>query len=161
VEDALVSLRQKHSAWGARKLRRRLSDLGQAAARPATSTITGILHRHGLITPQASESAAPFTRFERAAPKKLWQIDFTGQFALDQGRCHPLGVLDDHSRYNLLMAACANQKETTVQRSLRGSFRQHGLLDQIALGQRGALGQRRWRAHRGSMPKAWLCAWPT
>ena len=38
-------------------------------------------------------------RFEHAAPNELWQMDFKGHFALESGRCHPLTVLDDHSRY--------------------------------------------------------------
>ena len=38
-------------------------------------------------------------RFEYAAPNELWQMDFKGHFALHHGRCHPLTVLDDHSRF--------------------------------------------------------------
>ena len=45
VEAAVVALRREHPAWGARKLRRRLHDLGHAGL-PAPSTLTGILHRH-------------------------------------------------------------------------------------------------------------------
>ncbi len=130
VEQQLVTLRRQHPAWGARKLRRRLQDLG-AGALPATSTITGVLHRHGLITPEQSQAARPFQRFERSAPNQLWQVDFKGHFALRQGRCHPLCSLDDHSRYNVLLAACENQQESTAQARLKGAFRLHGLPDQI------------------------------
>jgi len=128
MEERVVALRGEHPAWGARKLRRRLQDLGQAGL-PATSTITGILHRHGLIAPEASRAAHPFQRFERPAPNQLWQVDFKGHFALRAGRCYPLCALDDHSRYNVLLAACANQQEHTVQTHLQGSFRRHGLPD--------------------------------
>ncbi len=42
-------------------------------------------------------------RFERPAPNELWQLDFKGHFPLLQGgRCHPLTLLDDHSRFYLL-----------------------------------------------------------
>ena len=58
-------------------------------------------------------------------------MDFKGHFALNPGRCHPLGVLDDHSRYNVLLAACADQKEGTVQAQLTGAFRRQGLPDQL------------------------------
>jgi transposase InsO family protein len=128
VEEQVVSLRREHPAWGARKLRRRLQNIGQVDL-PATSTITGILHRHGLIDPQQSQAATPAKRFERAAPNQLWQVDFKGHFPLRQGRCHPLCALDDHSRYNVLLAACTDQKELTVQRHLIGAFRRHGLPD--------------------------------
>jgi len=130
VEDRLVALRRAHPAWGARKLRRRLADLGEINL-PATSTVTGILHRHGLITPQQSQAATPFQRFERSAPNQLWQVDFKGHFALRQGRCHPLCALDDHSRYNVLLAACADQTEATVQTHLISAFRLHGLPDSV------------------------------
>jgi transposase InsO family protein len=130
VEGLVVGLRREHPAWGARKLRRRLQDLGHREL-PATSTITDILHRHGLILPESSQAAQPFQRFERAAPNQLWQVDFKGHFALGSGRCHPLCALDDHSRYNVLLAACADQQGTTVQAQLTGAFRRHGLPDGV------------------------------
>lgn len=130
VEQQIVALRRQHPAWGARKLRRRLQDLG-AKVLPATSTITGVLHRHGLIAPEQSQAARPFQRFERCAPNQLWQVDFKGHFALRQGRCHPLCSLDDHSRYNVLLAACGDQQETTAQAHLSDAFRLHGLPDGI------------------------------
>ena len=130
VEAQVVSLRREHPVWGARKLRRRLQDLGQGAL-PATSTITGILHRHGLIRPEQSQAATPGKRFERAAPNQLWQVDFKGHFPLREGRCHPLCALDDHSRYNVLLAACADQTERTVQTHLTVAFRLHGLPDGV------------------------------
>jgi len=130
LEEKIVTLRRAHPAWGARKLRKRLQTLG-ATELPATSTITGILHRHGLIAPEQSRAAQPFQRFERAAPNQLWQVDFKGYFALRAGRCHPLCALDDHSRYNVLLAACADQKEQTAQAQLTGAFRKLGLPDGI------------------------------
>jgi transposase InsO family protein len=130
LEEKVVALRREHPAWGARKLRRRLQDLGHAGL-PATSTITGILHRHGLISPEQSQAATAFERFERPAPNQLWQVDFKGHFALRAGRCHPLCSVDDHSRYNVLLAACTDQKENTAQAHLAGAFRIHGLPDGI------------------------------
>ena len=130
VEDKIVHLRRAHPAWGARKLRKRLEVLGHCEL-PATSTITGILHRHGLIAPEHSQAARPFQRFERDQPNQLWQVDFKGHFPLRAGRCHPLCALDDHSRYNVLLAACADQKEQTAQTQLTGAFRRLGLPDGI------------------------------
>jgi transposase InsO family protein len=130
VEEKIVTLRREHPAWGARKLRRRLQDLGECDL-PAISTINGILHRHRLIRPEQSQASTPFQRFERSAPNQLWQVDFKGHFALRQGRCHPMCSVDDHSRYNVLLAACADQQEPTVQGQLSGSFRINGLPDAI------------------------------
>jgi transposase InsO family protein len=130
LEGRIKALRQEHPAWGARKLRRRLQDLGQTGL-PATSTITSILHRHGLIGAAQSRAAEPYQRFARPAPNQLWQVDFKGWFALSQGRCHSLCALDDCSRYNVLLAACADQQSATVQARLTETFRVHGLPDQM------------------------------
>jgi len=130
LEEPIVSLRRQHPAWGARKLRRRLQDLGHQDL-PATSTINGILHRHGLISASGSQAAQAWERFERSAPNQLWQVDFKGHFALSRGRCHPLCALDDHSRYNVLLAACADQQDQTARTQMTGAFRRHGLPDGV------------------------------
>src|SRR5687768_512807 len=63
VEQLVVALRAAHPAWGARKLKRRLEDLGHAGV-PARSTVNAILARHGLIDPAASAARGPTVRFE-------------------------------------------------------------------------------------------------
>ena len=41
---------------------------------------------------------------------------FKGHFATIRAplRCHPLTVLDDHSRFSLVLKACADEREQTV-----------------------------------------------
>ena len=128
---AILALRAEHPTWGPRKLRRRLEDLGHRDL-PARSTIGAILGRAGKIDPRASQVARPWQRFERAAPNVLWQMDFKGHFALgDATRCHPLTVLDDHSRYLIGLRACACQQSEVVQGHLESLFRTHGLPEAI------------------------------
>jgi hypothetical protein len=74
---------------------------------------------------------SPFQRFERKYPNDLWQMDFKGHVACPEGRCHPLTVLDDHSRYSIVLKACLNERTETVQSSLIEAFRQYGLPNQI------------------------------
>lgn len=126
MERAIVALRQAHPAWGGRKISARLLELGHANV-PPPSTVTSILHRHGLISPAASAAAAPWVRFEHAQPNELWQIDFKGHFETPAGTCHPLTLIDDHSRYNLLLTACSRTHTATVQQALSESFRRYGL----------------------------------
>jgi transposase InsO family protein len=125
TEQAVLALRQAHPAWGARKLKRRLTDQGHVM--PAVSTVHAILVRHGCISEQASAAATPWQRFEHPSPNDLWQMDFKGHFALRDGRCHPLTVLDDHSRYNLCLAACADESAATVRAHLIATFRHYGV----------------------------------
>ena len=126
IEQAIVDLRQTHPAWGGRKIAARLLELGHAEV-PPPSTVTSILHRHGLINPAASAAATPWQRFEHALPNALWQIDFKGYFETPAGRCHPLTLIDDHSRFNLLLAACGRTDTASVQQALIGAFRRYGL----------------------------------
>lgn len=125
LEQAVVDMRLEHPAWGGRKISRRLQVLGQPALAP--STVTAILHRHQLITEQASVAATPWKRFEHEAPNALWQIDFKGYITTPEGHCHPLTLLDDHSRFNLAIRACARQEHVTVQQALVDVFRRYGL----------------------------------
>ncbi len=117
---------RSNDAWGGRKIRRRLTDLGHASV-PSASTITAILRRHGKLDEVEAAKHAPWRRFEHAAPNALWQADFKGHFAIAQGRCHPLTVLDDHARYALGLDACANERGATVAALLRAIFRRYGL----------------------------------
>jgi transposase InsO family protein len=125
LEAAVLAVRQAHPAWGGRKIRKVLERQGTAA--PSASTITEILRRHGLLSGPGAGQPRDWVRFEHAAPNELWQMDFKGHFALAEGRCHPLTVLDDHSRYALEIGACANEQTGTVRQRLTEVFRRYGL----------------------------------
>jgi transposase InsO family protein len=129
IEAAVIQLRQQHPAWGGRKLRARLKALGHTEL-PAASTITAILRRHSLLGGKAGQPR-DCQRFEHPTPNALWQIDFKGHFPLASGRCHPLTILDDHSRYALGLFACENEQKTTVSGHLTKVFRRFGLPDRI------------------------------
>jgi transposase InsO family protein len=127
VEQKIVELRQCHRAWGGRKLAARLAALGVKTL-PAASTITSVLRRHDLLDQADCLERQRSRRFERAAPNDLWQMDFKGHVPMRQGgRCHPLTVLDDHSRYAIVLSACGDEKTATVQGRLTEAFRRYGL----------------------------------
>ena len=114
MEARVLAVRDAHPAWGARKIARCLERDGVRP--PAVSTVHEILGRHGRIVPPPGGPPA-YPRFEKAAPNHLWQMDFKGWVKLADGaRCHPLTVIDDHSRYALCLQACADQQGGTVQR---------------------------------------------
>jgi transposase InsO family protein len=125
VEGHILALRDAHPAWGARKLAHCLERDGVSV--PAVSTVHEILRRNGRIV-RPIGGAAVHQRFEKPAPNLLWQMDFKGHVALADGsRCHPLTVIDDHSRYSLCLQACANEQGSTVQQRLETTFRRYGL----------------------------------
>ena len=126
LESRVIALRTEHPCWGGRKLRRLLEWEGVAAV-PAASTITEILRRHGLLDGPGAGEARDWVRFEHAEPNDLWQMDFKGHFPIATGRCHPLTLLDDHSRYALEIGACGDEREKTVHQRLERLFRRYGL----------------------------------
>lgn len=127
VERVVVEARERHPAWGGRKLKRWLENRGYGAI-PAPSTVTEILGRHGLLDLEEGGKHKPYTRFEMEQPNDLWQMDFKGHFGLEDGTdCHPLTILDDHSRFLLGLKACANEQAATVKQHLTTLFRRYGL----------------------------------
>lgn len=125
LEARVVALRDRHPAWGGRKLKRVLEDAGEAA--PAASTVTAILRRHDRLDPAEAAKHTAWRRFEHPEPNALWQMDFKGHLPLACGRCHPLTILDDHSRFALAVACCLDEEGATVRRHLTDVFRRYGL----------------------------------
>ncbi len=127
LEAAVLALHEEHPAWGGRKLR---SLMEPAPILPHHSTIDAILRRHGRqLRYGESRGPAATQRFEHEAPNDLWQMDFKGHFALfdQRTRCHPLTLLDDHSRFALCLQACADERRETVQQQLIRVFQRYGL----------------------------------
>ncbi len=71
---------------------------------PCVRTVNNILKRNGLISLEASQARRAFKRFEREHNNDLWQADFKGEILMTDGdKCYLLGIIDDHSRYALLI----------------------------------------------------------
>jgi transposase InsO family protein len=127
LEEQILAVRDAHPAWGPRKIAKCLDRDGLIP--PAWSTIHEILKRNGRIVPPLGGAKAHL-RFEKPAPNLLWQMDFKGWVELSNGsRCHPLTVLDDHSRYATCLDACTNEQGDTVRERLERTFRRYGLPD--------------------------------
>lgn len=126
VEAQVEAVRREHPAWGGRKIRRVLQMQGLTNP-PSASTITEILRRRALLDGPGAGEVRPVRRFEYDEPNELWQMDFKGHFATVRGRCHPLTILDDHSRYSLEIGACGDEQGDTVRARLTQVFRRQGM----------------------------------
>jgi transposase InsO family protein len=116
-------VRDAHPAWGARKIWHCLQREGGGS--PAVSTVHEVLRRFDRV-PAPAGGAVASQRFEM--PNLLWQMDFKGWIRLgNEMKCHPLTVVDDHSRYDLCLQACADQRGDTVRSRLELTFRRYGL----------------------------------
>ena len=125
IEQRVLAVRDQYG-WGARKIKACLEQTKRTTV--ARSTIHAILQRHGRVSPPLVQPSGPYQRFEQERPNQLWQMDFKGHYRLGNSeRCHPLTVLDDHSRYSLCLQACRNEQTDTVQQQLTATFRRYGL----------------------------------
>ncbi len=152
IEGAVLQVRDDHPAWGGRKLRAWLLARRRHGV-PSPSTITAILRRYGRIDLALSVQHTAWQRFEHAEPNQLWQMDFKGHFAVGEGRCHPLTVLDDHSRFALGLVACGNEMGQTVQVQLTSIFRCYGLPQRMVMDNGSPWG------HDGEHPYTPLTVW--
>jgi transposase InsO family protein len=125
VETQVLAVRDAHPVWGPRKIRAVLHREALLTP-PALSTIAAVLRRHNRIGDE-HRSVRDWQRFEAEAPNELWQMDFKGHIAAGRGRCHPLTVLDDHSRFNVCLQACTDERRGTVQAQLTATFERYGM----------------------------------
>lgn len=126
MEKEIVEYREKYPALGAVKLQRMMENEGYKGL-PSAKTFNNVFKRNGLITREAGMKATPCRRFEREQPNDLWQGDFLGHFPLGNGeRCHPLNILDDHSRYNLCMEPMRSETFKEIQPVMVRLFEANG-----------------------------------
>jgi len=129
---------RKQTGWGAKKLRMLLAE--EEISLPVR-TIHRILERNGLVGEQAHGPAPG--RFERSEPNELWQMDSKGKYPLQDGECHVLSILDDHSRYLVGLHALPELSGEKAGPCLVETFRRYGV-PQAMLMDRGSLWWTAW-----------------
>ena len=123
MEKRVIQLRQE-TGWGAKKLQRVLQR--EDDIRIGRSTVNRILARNGLLREEDRHRPAT-RRFEMAEPNQLWQMDHKGPLEMGTGQCHPLSVLDDHSRYLVGLEPMASPQFEPTQRALIRMFESYGV----------------------------------
>ena len=116
------------SRLGARKLQVLLAKEKVELTR---STIHRVLLRHDLVRDQDRHSQAT-SRFERSAPNELWQMDFKSPKGWNAA-VGPLSVLDDHSRYLLVLQAVWSAHGELVREQLETAFASCGVPDAMLM----------------------------
>jgi putative transposase len=103
---ALVLLKERHPAWGARKIQELYRRANLQKPLPSESSIKRVLERCGLVQKRRTRVVRPAVRLatgRRAQkPNEVWTVDFKGWwYDVNSQRCEPLTVRDEHSRYVL------------------------------------------------------------
>lgn len=139
-EERVTALRDE-TGWGAKKLHVVLRD-EQRVVVPGR-TIHRILERRGRVEEEVHTPAPG--RFERSAPNELWQMDSKGKYPLPHAECHPLSILDDHSRYAVGLYALRELTRAQAWPCLVETFRDYGVPEGMLM-DRGSLW---WSEHNG------------
>lgn len=127
VEEFIIKNRLKHPCWGAKKIERILENKKFQNV-PSHTTINKILNDYNLINEKISSETKKTIRFEYERPNELWQMDFKGDFPIqNSGRCYPLTIIDDHSRFSVCVQSCENQQRISVEKALIKTFEKYGL----------------------------------
>ena len=129
--ELICAARRAHPTWGPRTLLDWLAPRHPAFVRPALSTVSDLLTRHGLSKPRrrrrryAHPGVVPAVT---AAPNDVWTADFKGHFRTRNGLyCYPLTVADQHTRYLLACHALPATKYVGVRPIFARLFRAYGL----------------------------------
>ncbi|MEG2116876.1 MAG: IS481 family transposase [Clostridia bacterium] len=103
VEQLILSVRSENPAWGGKTIKKVLENDNYFDI-PSVKTCNNILKRNHCISDSESLKHKPFIRFEKDFCNEMWQTDFKGDFLLlDGSRCFPLTILDDHSRFSIMI----------------------------------------------------------
>ena len=149
-EQAVLTVRAEKN-WGAEKI---AVVLGKSGVRLRPLTVHRILKRHGQIATATSARLAR-QRFAREHCNELAQMDFKGEYALrGGGKCYPLSLLDDCSRYLLGLWALPSTQAAGVHQVLRQHFRERGVPQEMLMDHGST-----WYCNRSGHGLTWLSVW--
>ena len=131
----MVKLKLVHRHWGPRKIRTLYHRRhGQA---PSESSFKRVLEQVGLTQPrrvrEGPREGGRLSSGRRAqGPNEVWTVDFKGWWRWGEaGRCEPLTVRDEFSRYVLELRAMDHARSQTVREAFERIFERHGLPEAI------------------------------
>lgn len=150
AEQRVLAIRDE-KGWGADKIKYVVAKEGVAL--PAI-TIHRILRRNGRIKPESNQRLAP-GRFARARCNELAQMDFKGDYRLTGGgKCYPLTLIDDCSRYLLGLWPLPGTDAKGVQQVLKPHFQRLGVPEEMLMDHGST-----WYANMSQHGLTWLSIW--
>ena len=134
VIKKILSLKEKHSRWGAKKIRILLFNYFTQDKIPSVVTVHNYLADHGLVCPQRRiRRVKPiFPIFDPKQCNEVWSADYKGKFKMGNMKyCHPLTIADSKSRFLFTAKAHYSENFDSVKREFTRVFRKYGLPKQI------------------------------
>lgn len=150
AEQRVLAIRDE-KGWGAEKIQYLAAK--QGVALPAI-TIHRILKRNGRIKQESSRRLAP-GRFARERCNELAQMDFKGEYRLNGGgKCYPLTLIDDCSRYLLGLWPLPGTDAKGVEQVLKAHFQRVGVPEEMLMDHGST-----WYANMSQHGLTWLSIW--
>jgi putative transposase len=129
--QALLTLRQRHPRWGAKKLLAIAARQDPTRAWPRRTTVCDLLKAHGLVPDRrrrARLAAAPSAVAPITQANETWTTDFKGEFRTGDGAyCYPLTLRDGFSRFVLRCDALRGRTYEATRRCFERAFAEYGL----------------------------------
>jgi len=126
----IVKLKNAHPPWGPRMVRAIYQRLHGEV--PSESSFKRVLDRAGLVQERRlrrrSEAGRISSGRKATAPNEIWSVDFKGWwYGGEGGRCEPLTVRDEYTRYVLDLRVVANARTQTVRACFERLFEINGV----------------------------------
>ena len=135
VVERIVAMKLRHPSFGPKKVMDRLRATEPQGRWPADSTAGEILRRKGLVRSRRMRRRVaphPQALVEGTGPGQSWSADFKGDFRLGNGgRCYPLTLTDNYSRYVLQCRGLSSIHTAAVRPWLERVFREQGLPESL------------------------------
>lgn len=134
VVDRILSLKEAHPRWGAKKLRALLNSDFSDEEIPSVITVHSILKRNGLVYPQKRRRRVKpvFPIFDPQECNQVWSADYKGKLRMrSMEYCHPLTIADSRSRFLFTAKAHRHEDYESVKGELTRVFRKYGMPLQV------------------------------
>lgn len=134
IEKKILCLKEKHTNWGAKKLRILLFNDFPENEIPSVVTVHNILARNGLVCPQKRlrRVKPTYPIFDPKSCNEVWSADYKGKFLMGNKKyCHPLTIADSRSRFLFTAKAHYSENFKSVKTEFTRVFRMYGLPKQV------------------------------
>jgi len=132
----LLNIKEKHRAWGAKKIQELFKRKYPGEYVPCRSTIEELFKREGLTKRKRRRRIKdPYrmqAKIKSTKPNEVWTVDFKGWWWTPHDeRCEPLTVRDDFSKYLLAIETPERGDTPHVKAIFEALFRRYGLPEYI------------------------------
>lgn len=126
----MIRIKRQHLSWGPRKVRAVYARTHGEV--PSESSVKRVLQRAGYTEQRRvrrqEEAGRLFSGRRATGPNEVWTVDFKGWwYGVQGGRCEPLTVRDEFSRYVLEVRAVPDARAQTVRECFERLFERHGM----------------------------------